>query len=394
MSKDGENPLDRVHVAINSLRVGVKIKHSITDADANVLAMAGAVYTEAVKSELSERGITSVYVHQDEVKRHESETLPAPRAFDAQRAARFTEELENAATIISEIGDDFSNLTTPQLTLLSEVPLQFSEIVSEDADQAVAMVSDGKSAQDLAHRCVQFCLLAIGTAFELGLQPEQIEHVGVAALLHDLGLFLYPDHFRSGDKPLRPDEIWEYQKHGQTCVDVVNGVTKLPNSINLLISQVHERVDGSGYPRGIDGNLQHKYARILSIADAYLTLTLPGPGRKAIVPHDAMKFMLHQVPKGAFDSETMRAFLCYMSLYPIGSSVELDDGRTAVVFRRSSNDYSVPVLMISEGDAIQYIDIGQDDAKIARPKMDPSGKQIRLDKQTLATSVWDQVVQS
>jgi len=122
-------------------------------------------------------------------------------------------------------------------------------------------------------------------------------------------------------------------------MDTFAGYSIVPDEICVIVNQVHERVDGSGYPRGLHINLIHPLARVLNVVDTYLSLIDPGPGRPAILPHDAIGFLLHEGARGRFEALPMQALLTTVTLFPIGSRVELDDGRKATVIRRDGAHY-------------------------------------------------------
>lgn len=399
MTEDQENPSERTPVSVKDLPTGIRCKHPITDTEGVTLVSAGATFSDAFKTRLSVRDIHEVCLHPEDAEKFVLGKLvtdptddSAVRGIDPARAKRFGRQLAAAKGMINEIGNNFSEITNSQIGAISDLPLEFAAMLAEDADQAVTPARTSESHLDLAERCTDFSLLAMSTANELGVDPQVVQQVGLAAMVHDFGLFLYPGNFLSRKTPFSDNELWDYQKHGQVCVDVITKVSDLSMPVKRMILQVHERVNGSGFPAGTKGNLLHPCTSILMVVDAYLTLTRPGPGRQAIVPHDAIAFLLHQGARGDFDAATMRAFLCQLTLYPIGSQVELDDGRSGTVVRRSANSYATPIVMVDDDDTIEYIDLSQSTEKILRPKLDPANPQIRLDKDKLKSMSWSDLV--
>lgn len=121
----------------------------------------------------------------------------------------------------------------------------------------------------------------------------------------------------------------------------------------------------------------HPLSGILSIADAYLTLTSSGPNRAPLLPHDAIGLLLHQASRGVFDTNAVRAFLNQLCLFPIGSFVQLDDGATATVIRRHDNHYSQPIVQIHGGNGDPVL-LREDSRKIVRPIANEPERQMRI----------------
>lgn len=192
------------------------------------------------------------------------------------------------------------------------------------------------------------------------------------------------DRFRQPIEKLNSKDRWEFQKHPKVSVDCVSGVIDLAPSVLVAMLQVHEQFDGSGYPRGLKGSRIHKYARILSFADAYLDLTTPNSVRDGIVPHDALAIMLQQAARGVFDPLVVRAFVNIETMFPLGSEVELESGQKAQVIRRPLSGYSTPILLGVDGNRI---DMALDPSvKIVRPVI--NHRQMRVAHDATTAGQW------
>ncbi len=101
-----------------------------------------------------------------------------------------------------------------------------------------------------------------------------------------------------------------------------------------------------------------------------LTLVEPNQSQPAYVPSDAIAYMVNHTNSGSFDRDCMKAFLNAVSIYSVGSKVELDDHRSATVLRSSGNDPLRPIIRIDDGtDTI--IDLRQSENYVARPIVEP-----------------------
>jgi len=109
-----------------------------------------------------------------------------------------------------------------------------------------------------------------------------------------------------------------------------------------------------------------------------LTLIHPGPGRPAVVPHDAVGFLLFEVGRDLFDAAAMRAFLNQISLFPIGTQVELDNGQRATVIRRDGNHYATPIVRVDGAHKTETVVLRESAHRITRPIVDDFADQMRI----------------
>ena len=114
-------------------------------------------------------------------------------------------------------------------------------------------------------------LLARGAAL-LGLSEREQDLVHTAALLHDIGKFIFPDSILFADRKLT-DEEWEIVKlHPEQGAKLVRRIEGYGPVADIIIGH-HERVDGKGYPNGLAGDEIPLGSRIIAVADTYDVMT-------------------------------------------------------------------------------------------------------------------------
>ena len=106
----------------------------------------------------------------------------------------------------------------------------------------------------------------------------------------------------------------------------------LPKSSNIVALTHHEKYDGSGYPDGIKGNQIPLFGRILAVADVFDALVSDRPYRKALLPSDAVEYILGG-SGNHFDSKIIKVFMEKISPYPVGSYVLLSNGEKGLVVK-------------------------------------------------------------
>ena len=118
-------------------------------------------------------------------------------------------------------------------------------------------------------------------AREIGLSENEIEGIYIAAAIHDIGKISLPAEILSKPVPLSDIEISLIQAHSQTGYDILKGI-KFPWPIAEIVLQHHERLDGSGYPRGLAGDDILMAARIIGVADVVETMASHRPYRPSM----------------------------------------------------------------------------------------------------------------
>jgi HD-GYP domain-containing protein (c-di-GMP phosphodiesterase class II) len=111
----------------------------------------------------------------------------------------------------------------------------------------------------------------------------EIEKVKIAAMLHDVGKIGIDDHILRKPSLLTPEEYEEIKKHPEKGANIMSPVKQLEDIIPLMRYH-HERVNGSGYPDGIQGEEIPVAAQILSVADTFDAMTTDRPYQKAMEP--------------------------------------------------------------------------------------------------------------
>ncbi|MBS1190800.1 MAG: putative domain HDIG-containing protein [Rhodocyclaceae bacterium] len=124
-------------------------------------------------------------------------------------------------------------------------------------------------------------LLAEAIGRELGMAPDEIEGIRFAALIHDIGSIRIPSEIICRPGPLNPMEYAIVKGHPKAGFELVQEVD-FPWPIGEMILQHHERLDGSGYPRGLKGDEILPAARILAVADVVEAMSSHRPYRPAL----------------------------------------------------------------------------------------------------------------
>jgi putative two-component system response regulator len=146
----------------------------------------------------------------------------------------------------------------------------------------------GAREADLPGHSQRVAELAASVAEKMGLTPEEVEHIRLAGLLHDVGKVAIRESVLAKSGQLTPEEVEHVRGHVLAGAEILAPVTQIGPVVRYL-EEHHERLDGSGYPRGLKGEQISLGGRILAVTNAYDALTSERRYRAAASPDVALE---------------------------------------------------------------------------------------------------------
>ena len=188
-----------------------------------------------------------------------------------------------------------------------------------------------------------------------GFNVTEMKEIACGALLHDVGKKMIDASILNKPDRLTQEEYEIVKAHA------VNGFNILRNrrwEISSLIAhmawQHHEKVDGTGYPRGLMGPDMLNYARILAIADVYEAISVHRPYRAAMAPEQVYAIMSAGIGTH-FDSEYGNEFLSKVAIYTPGMKIILNTKETALVVATAPQSPKKPrIRLLTYADGSPY----------------------------------------
>lgn len=214
---------------------------------------------------------------------------------------------------------------------------------AEDLDLFVYLGITPSSGGYPSRHSLRVAMLAMAMGMAEGWDERTLLELGMGCLVHDVGMLRLDPATYESKRILSPSDFAKITTHPVLAVELL-GQHRLPLASRMIAYQVHERCDGSGYPRGYTADRIHQLARLAAVADVYVALVCPRPHRPGMVPHHALKKLFGDTKAGLYDADAVRALLRTVSLFPIGSHVALSDGRVGKVLRSNMMDYDRPIV--------------------------------------------------
>ncbi len=159
--------------------------------------------------------------------------------------------------------------------------------------------------------------LAVETGRRLGLGAERLELLRLAALMHDVGKIGVRDDILFKPDELTPEERAKIERHPALAAEILRPIQGAERIAEIVLCH-HECPDGSGYPRGLEGDEIPLEARILRTADVFSALTDARPYKEGMEPDRALDWM-QSLARTKLDEESVRALREVVSKPPSGA---------------------------------------------------------------------------
>jgi len=163
---------------------------------------------------------------------------------------------------------------------------------------------------NIATHSLHIAIYAINIADRLHLKEKEVQEIGIAGLLHDIGIHKIDQEILHKNTQLSNEEMKIVQEHPKLSVEILKR-NHLHNPYILdAVMHHHERLDGTGYPNGLYENQISKYAAILAICDVFDALTNERPYREKHSSFEALQIMMKDPNmQNNFNREYLKLFL-------------------------------------------------------------------------------------
>lgn len=203
-----------------------------------------------------------------------------------------------------------------------------SAIANPDALMWVARMREEDGATYAHGVKVAVYLLQLGRY--LGFPPAELGNLGAIGLLLDLGKIRVDRDLLLRKGKLTASEMIHVKQHVALGIAALEEAGTMHPDVRDGIAQHHERLDGSGYPRGLAAAEIGIYGRMAAIADSFAAMTTYRPYAAPLPAYDALK-LLYQECGTRYHAALVEQFVQAIGVFPAGSLVELSSGEVATV---------------------------------------------------------------
>ncbi|MGD8547585.1 MAG: HD-GYP domain-containing protein [Thiohalophilus sp.] len=226
------------------------------------------------------------------------------------------------------------------------------ELVSEITENVSTSPNAMAWLSHLKHRdeytvthCMNTCILAVTFGRHLGMSNEELQLMGLGALLHDIGKMKIPLEILNKPGRLTPEEYEIVKTHSQEGYNLLAPKGDIPQESLDIVLHHHERISGKGYPHGFGADQINLMTKVVSIVDVYDAITSDRCYHDGMPPTDALKNMYEWISED-FEQEMIEQFIKCLGIYPIGSMVRLNMGQVGIVVSASEKSRLKPIVLL------------------------------------------------
>lgn len=324
------------NITLDEIRPGMYLSRSLITEDGTVLLHEGIEMKERYIQYLRNKGFTSLFVGE-----------PKDKAASQDEDFYDLTHQQDAADTAKDIINYFRVGKGIHLDGVKEMVSDMIDQVLRQPENMIHLLDIRRKKEYMFSHAVNTCILSVMTGIALGYDTNQLNDLGLAAMLHDIGkikfsrqlALQFPDYLSKADKE-------EYKRHPFYSLEILRGNPTLSVDVINACFQHHERWNGSGYPMGIQGESISEYAQIISIADVYDRLVAGMPHRLPTPIYYAVA-ILNKASGEYFNPAIVDTFNQNVAIYPIGKMVRLNSQESGVILGVGIKNKTTPVVRIT-----------------------------------------------
>ena len=325
-------------VPVSNLREGMQLAKNVdttTATDYRTLLKKGTFLSSGMIEMLRDEGIKTVHIVGAGI-----EDAPEDLGLRTETNENINAHIGSALKDLDEIFDcneEIKELSKDAVKKVDNIADDIINDISKDSsflgNQMIAL----QNYDDYTYKhCLRVAMLSASVCAELSMSDFDVKETVVAGLLHDIGKSNIDHEIIIKPGKLTNEEFDEIKKHPLIGYNILkSGGNYSPNILSGVLFH-QEKFDGSGYPTGLVGDKIPLIARILTVCDVFDALTSNRPYRVPWSVAETEEYILGSCGTH-FDLEVTQAFLRAFNPYPIGTMVQLSDGRHGVVIGHNSN---------------------------------------------------------
>ena len=273
-------------------------------------------------------------------KKTYSVTVSTTQEIDTARSI-----VEDASVSIHEMMDDVrarKAINVPQIRAMIK---DVSDSIIRNPDAFMLLRQMQKKDNYTYEHSLSTAILAMAFARHLGMPKEEIEISGLGALLFDIGKLRIPSELLAKPARLSEREFETVKKHVDCSVEILQETAGVSGYVSDIAATHHERFDGKGYPRQLNGGEIPILGRMAAIVDCYDAITSERAYASAISPHEALR-LLYEWRGTSFQAELVEQFIQSLGVYPTGTLVALNTQEVGIVIAQNPVRRLRPTIML------------------------------------------------
>lgn len=256
--------------------------------------------------------------------------------------------VDRSAVALDTLMSDLRDNVAPDFGKISDSASALVESMIENPD-AMMLVSEMRKGHKGAYeRALKTTLNLLALGRHLGFPRQELQTLAMIGMLADIGKTQLPPALLDKPGRLSPAEFKVVGSHVELGLSVLRKGFQLTPAVEQGIREHHERMDGTGYPRGLKGEQISIYGRMAAVADCFAAMISDRPYAKALAPLDAI-MELYKLAGTKLHEPLVEQLVQAIGAFPVGTMVELSNGEIAVVLTRNKARRMEPRVLVLAG---------------------------------------------
>ena len=306
------------------------------------LSAPGHIKSNKVINSLKNKQVISVFI--DDSKTKPDPTSTKKTESKTKDRAKITAEIKEAKALFNEskgiqkklFAQALSGMTVDLAPVL-KVTNKSVDAIFNNPDSLACMINIREKDEYLLEHSVAVAVYITIFAHHLKMSKEVVQHLSVGAFLHDIGKIKIPDEVLNKPGKLTDEEFIIMKTHANHSIDIIEKTPGI-NKLSLEVAALHhEKLNGEGYPFQVKGKDISQYGRMIAICDIFDALTANRVYKEGFTHNKAFSILRELAKSNHLDISLVDHFIKCIGVFPIGSLVQLESKKIAIVEQRNDN---------------------------------------------------------
>jgi HD-GYP domain-containing protein (c-di-GMP phosphodiesterase class II) len=331
---------------VSQCRPGMRLAKKIFSEEGIVLLAEHMELSDRLIGRLEQCGVQYVYVED-----HRTDDINPPTLITEETFRMAVKEIRTNFRHLMERPKAKKGVSYPYVAApFKQMMNHIIDDLSNNQDAMIMLMNMGTVDHYLFQHSLNVCVYTTLLGMSKGYSRDEVVTLGMGALLHDIGKTQISTNVLKKPGSLSNDEFELMKRHAQLGFELLKDEPNMPLLVAHCAFQHHERLDGSGYPRGIAGKDIHDYAKWIGLVDSYDAMTTNRVYRAPMLPHEAME-RLYAGSGTLYEQHMLQHFRDKVAIYPIGISVTLHTCERGVVVDFNNSYPHRPIVRVLYNEA-------------------------------------------
>ncbi|MFT5756540.1 MAG: HD-GYP domain-containing protein (c-di-GMP phosphodiesterase class II) [Alteromonadaceae bacterium] len=341
-----------IEINISELRIGHFVVDIVKQRGSFNLTHPGHIKSEKIIQNLLRKGVKTLLIDTSKTLTKTTEIIKEksatqkytddnnrPVILSVTKALKLFNEAKNIQKNVFEdalLGKELN------LTPVIEVTNKTIETIFKNPDALACVINIRKKHEYLLEHSVSVSVLMTIFARFLNIDKQIIQLLSVGAFLHDIGKIMVPDTILNKPGKLTDNEFEIMKSHANHSIDIIKRTPDIAELSLEVVALHHEKLDGTGYPLQIKGENITQYGRMITICDIFDALTANRCYKDGYSHVKSFNILRKLAQQNQLDTSLVDQFIKCMGVYPVGSLVELNSNKIAIVERKNQGNPTKP----------------------------------------------------